>query len=284
MILGESGTGKTLIAKEIHLNSKRKDQNFIHVNCASIPYNLIESELFGYEEGSFTGAKKGGKKGYFDMSHGGTMFLDEIGEFPFELQGKLLEVLQNKTFYRVGGSKKIEVDIRVIAATNKDLQELVRLKKFRMDLFYRLNVFPVEMPSLKERIEDIPVLCSYLLPRICGRLDIKRLSISKVALEILMKYNWQGNIRELENVLEQSAILCNGHMILLDDIRLKISNTDISKDENLSLKEIKDDFERDIIIQSLKRCNGNKSETAKYLRVGRTSLFEKIRKYNIEEK
>ena len=210
LLTGESGTGKTFLAREIHKNSKRSDGPFVHVNCAAIPYQLIESELFGYEDGAFTGARKGGKKGYFELSNGGTLFLDEITEIPVSLQGKLLEVLQNRTFYRVGGTKKLETNIRVIAATNRDLKKEIEEKRFREDLYYRINVFPVEIPPLRERSESIYEIISDILPEICSRLEIEPLIVSSQALEKMEKYSWPGNIRELENVLEKAAIFSDG--------------------------------------------------------------------------
>lgn len=281
MLLGESGTGKSLIAEEIHKDSKRKGSKFINLNCAAIPVNLIESELFGYEEGAFTGAKKGGKRGYFEIANGGTIFLDEIGEIPLEIQGRLLEVLQNKTFYRVGGNEKLKVDVRVIAATNKNLEELVKKNKFRKDLFYRLNVFPIEIPTLRQRTEDIEILCKFLLPKICNRLDIEPLLISKETIESLKEYSWPGNIRELENTLEQSSIMCEGKIIKPENILInKKEEKKLVKES--SLKKQREELEKRIIIETLNKTNKNKTETAEILDIGRTTLFEKMKKYNIE--
>ena len=282
LLTGESGTGKTFLAREIHKNSKRSDGPFVHVNCAAIPYQLIESELFGYEDGAFTGARKGGKKGYFELSNGGTLFLDEITEIPVSLQGKLLEVLQNRTFYRVGGTKKLETNIRVIAATNRDLKKEIEEKRFREDLYYRINVFPVEIPPLRERSESIYEIISDILPEICSRLEIEPLIVSSQALEKMEKYSWPGNIRELENVLEKAAILSDGRMILPDDVVLTEENNNISSGE--TLKEIKEMCERQAIVDALERFHGDKEAAARELDIGRTNIFEKIKKYNIQSR
>jgi len=278
MLLGESGTGKTFVAHEIHKNSKRHNEAFIHVNCASIPYNLIESELFGYSEGAFTGAKKGGKKGFFELADRGTIFLDEIAEMPIELQGRLLEVIQNKTFYRVGGTEKIHIDVRLIAATNKNLKNLISENKFREDLYYRINVFPIELPPLRERMTDLYVIVSKLLPDICSRMEVEPLILSPEAFEKMKTYDWPGNIRELENILEKAIIMSEGKFIKPEDILI---NEKINKTGNMTLKEMKEEYEKDIIIDTLNKFNGEKNKTAKYLGLGRTSLFEKIKKYDI---
>lgn len=278
MLLGESGTGKTFVAHEIHKNSKRHNEAFIHVNCASIPYNLIESELFGYSEGAFTGAKKGGKKGFFELADRGTIFLDEIAEMPIELQGRLLEVIQNKTFYRVGGTEKIHIDVRLIAATNKNLKNLISENKFREDLYYRINVFPIELPPLRERMTDLYVIVSKLLPDICSRMEVEPLILSPEAFEKMKTYDWPGNIRELENILEKAIIMSEGKFIKPEDILI---NEKINKTGNMTLKEMKEEYEKDIIIDTLNKFNGEKIKTAKYLGLGRTSLFEKIKKYDI---
>lgn len=277
LLLGESGTGKTMIAQEIHKKSKRALMPFIVINCAAIPENLIESELFGYEEGAFTGAKRTGKKGYFEMADGGTIFLDEIGELPLPSQGRLLEVLQNKSFYRVGGNKKIEVNVRIIAATNQDIERFVEEKIFRRDLFYRLNVFPVRVPPLRERLDDIDLLSRNILPRICSRLEIEPLVLSNEAIEQLKSYEWPGNVRELENVLEQAAILCEGRVIRSKHLMMKKEDS-----VPMDLKNQVDAFERQLIMKVLAVTGSNKAQTARVLDIGRTTLFEKMKKYNIE--
>ena len=279
LLTGESGTGKTFMAKEIHKNSKRYKNNFVHVNCAAIPNQLIESELFGYEDGAFTGAKKGGKKGYFELANEGTIFLDEVSDIPLGLQGKLLEVIQNRTFYRVGGMEKIKINVRLIAATNSHLEELVAENKFREDLYYRLNVFPIKLPPLRDRKEELFTIVTDLLPGICETLEIEPLLISSDALLKLMEYDWPGNIRELENILERTAILCDGKMILPDDIVLPEL---LDNEEVKTIKENIELCEKRVIISALKKFKGDKKSVSEYLDIGRTSLYEKIKKYNIK--
>lgn len=281
ILLGESGTGKSLIAKEIHLKSKRSSKPFININCASIPETLIESELFGYDEGAFTGAKKKGKIGYFEMANGGTLFLDEIAELPLSSQSRLLEVIQNKSFYRVGGNAKIFVDVRIIAATNQNLDKRIDEKTFRRDLFYRLNVFPITLPPLRQRKEDIEILSKKLLPKICARLEIEPLIISKKAIELLKTYDWPGNIRELENVLEQSAIMCDSKLIEEEHITL-LSNNRLNQCEN-SLKSMVENYEKEIILSVLQECGKKKSKVCNKLSIPRTTLFDKMKKYGIED-
>lgn len=221
VLTGESGTGKTYLAREIHKNGKRADGPFINVNCASIAYNLIESELFGYEEGAFTGARKGGKVGYFELAKGGSLFLDEISELPVTLQGKLLEVLQEGTFYRVGGTRKISADVRLIVATNRNLEEMVKQGHFREDLYYRINVFPIHLPPLRERVDDLYSIIEDTLPNICERLEIEPLMLTQKALDKMSGYTWPGNIRELENVLEKAAVMAEGSLIREEDVVLE---------------------------------------------------------------
>ena len=283
LLTGESGTGKTFLAKEIHKCSRRSGRPFVHVNCAAIPYNLLESELFGYEEGAFTGARKGGRAGYFQMADQGTLFLDEITELPLPLQGKLLEVLQNRTYFPVGAEKKKRADVRLIAATNKDLQELVEQKLFREDLYYRINVFPVELPPLRERLDSLLSVISDLLPEICSRLEIGPQIVSPQALEKMRQYPWPGNIRELENVLEKACILSDGKIIQPEDIELNIQPQQ-TPGHGKSLKTQRENFEKRVIEKTLKACGGSRLKTAQYLEIGKTSLFEKMKKYGIEEK
>ena len=281
LLTGESGTGKSFLAKEIHKCSKRKKGSFVSVNCAAIPYNLIESELFGYEEGAFTGARKGGKAGYFEIAEGGTLFLDEITEMPLSLQGKLLEVIQNKTYFRVGGVKKKTADDRIIAATNKNLKTQVREHKFREDLYYRINVFPVEIPPLRERIDSLYNIVADLLPEICERLDVPQQVISQRAMEKMKNYGWPGNIRELENVIEKACILSDGKVILPEDIDLGKNDALLLADEVRTLKELRDDFEKKILEDTLKRCGGSRLKAASMLDISKTSLFEKLKKYGL---
>jgi len=218
LITGESGTGKELVAKAIHMNSPRQDKAFITVNCAALAENLLESELFGHEKGAFTGAYAM-RKGRFELADGGTLFLDEIGEIPLSLQAKLLRALQEKSFERVGGSKTLSVDVRIISATNKDLREEVDSGRFREDLYYRLKVIHVVLPPLRERMDDIPILVEYFVRTVAERLAKPGLSISPEALRLMVMLPWEGNVRELENTIERAAILCNNNRIEADDVQ-----------------------------------------------------------------
>ena len=282
MITGESGTGKTFLAKEIHNSSRRSSGDFVHVNCAAIPYNLVESELFGHEDGAFTGAKKGGKKGYFDMAEGGTLFLDEISEIPLELQGRLLEVIQSNTFYRVGGTQKMKSDIRLIVATNRDLAGMVDLKLFREDLYYRINVFPVELPPLRERYMDFKFIINTLLSGICIRLEMEPVIITDEAIEYSKLFPWKGNLRELENILERAVILSESEVITKGvlDYSINAFNAQARNSENM-LEKVREDAEAKLIRDTLQKTGGNKKLASQILGIGRTSLFEKIKKYDI---
>lgn len=281
VLTGESGTGKTFLAGEIHRNSRRADGPFINVNCAAIAYNLIESELFGYEEGAFTGARKGGKIGYFEMARGGTLFLDEISELPYLLQGKLLEVLQEGTFYRVGGIRKISADVRLIVATNKDLEKMVKAGQFREDLYYRINVFPIQLPPLRERISDLESIVGDTLPLICERLETDNLMLTNQALEKMKQYSWPGNIRELENVLEKAAVMAEGSFIREEDIVL---DNPVAKNKLLvTLKDKMEAYEKEIVKQTFLQFNRNRRKTAEALGISKTNLFDKLHKYDIEE-
>ena len=281
VLTGESGTGKTFLAKEIHKNSRRADGPFINVNCAAIAYNLIESELFGYEDGAFTGAKKGGKIGYFEMAKGGTLFLDEISELPLLLQGKLLEVLQDGTFYRVGGVKKISTDVRLIVATNRNLEQMVKEGKFREDLYYRISVFPIKLPPLRERIADLYSIIEDTLPLICSRLEVEPMILTDDALQKMKQYRWPGNIRELENVLEKAAVISEGNFIHAEDIKLdnSIAGSPIAK----SLKEKMKLYEKELIQTAFEQFSGNRRLVAEYLGISKTNLFEKVHQYGIDE-
>ncbi|MFA5528131.1 MAG: sigma 54-interacting transcriptional regulator [Peptostreptococcales bacterium] len=285
LIYGESGTGKELFAHAIHTASNRQTGPFVKVNCGAIPSELLESELFGYEEGAFTGAKRGGKIGKFEYANGGSIFLDEIGEMPLHMQVKLLRVLQEKVIERIGGLKSIELDVRIIAATNKDLEKQIKLGKFREDLYYRLNVMNITIPPLRDRIEDIDVLVTYLLDRLsaqCGRHIVK---VSKEAMKYLKEYYWPGNVRELENVIERAINLIEtGNEIKLEDLPIQIQNNSHTYIVNryTKLKDILEDIEKKTIMDILVKTKGNKSKAAKMLDVSRTSLYEKIWKYDIE--
>lgn len=281
LILGESGTGKTALAKAIHENSELKDKTFVHVNCGAISENLLESELFGYEKGAFTGARSEGKKGLFEIADGGTIFLDEIGEIPLNLQVKLLQVLQNKYFYRVGGTERVDVEVRIIAASNKNLESEMMEGRFREDLYYRISVFPIIMPPLRERIEDIHPLVDSLLPKICNRVgtDLKR--ISAEALNLLTKYNWPGNVRELENVLERAVILSENSTILTKHIEVHNTQAKVSSGDIIPLKEAIEQCEKDALKKALMYYNGDKKKAIEALQIGRTSFYEKIKRYGL---
>lgn len=284
LLLGESGTGKSLLAKAIHNISKNKDKPFIHVNCGSIPENLLESELFGYERGAFTGARGDGKSGMFELAQGGTIFLDEIGEISLNLQVKLLQVLQNKTFFKIGGNKNIEVDVRIIVATNKNLESEMLKGRFREDLYYRINVFPIWIPPLRDRKQDVYSLVEHILPTICLRTgcDVKR--ISGEALSLLSSYQWPGNIRELENILERAVNLAEGNTILSTHLSIS-SLRSIEKEGKMVLKSLKDfinEAEKKAISEALFLSGGDKKAAMKLLNVGKTSFYEKIKKYNLE--
>ncbi len=277
LITGESGTGKEVFAHAIQNQSARKDENFLVVNCASIPRNLIESELFGYEEGAFTGAKTGGQPGKFEIADGGTLFLDEIGEMRLDMQTRLLRVIQEGIVTRVGGNEVIPVNVRLIAATNKDLAKEVERGNFRLDLYYRLNVLPIHLPSLRERALDIPLLIDYFVEKISKKLNKKPIPIPHKIMEHLMAYEWPGNVRELENFVE---LMINTERIPVD---LK-SSTDrpasghMSSAPLMSLEEVEHHYIRDM----LRTCDFNVSETARILGVGRNTLYRKMSKYDID--
>jgi len=276
MIYGESGTGKELVAKAIHNNSNRREKQFLAVNCAALNENLIESELFGHEKGAFTGATNL-KKGKFEIADGGTIFLDEIGEMPVSTQAKLLRVLQEKEFERVGGVKTIKTDTRIIAATNRDLEAMVKSGDFREDLYFRLNVFPVKLPPLRERKSEIPLLVDFFLKKYSSRFSKVIKGYTKDFIEKLSSYNFPGNIRELENIIERCIILCT-----LDKLNVEVlpefKHSDGLTSDSLDVKE----NERQLIIKALKETNNNKSNAAKILGISRKTLHNKIKEYEIE--
>ncbi len=282
LILGETGTGKELFANAIHSLSKRKDGPFIKVNCGSIPSELLESELFGYEEGAFTGAKKGGKIGKFKAADGGSIFLDEIADLPMNMQVKLLRVLQEKEIEKIGSNTPEKIDVRIISATNKDLEEMIKKGEFRLDLYYRLNVVSMVIPPLRKRKEDIAVLSNKLIEEISKEEKIKVDGISKGALDLLKKYDWPGNVRELENVLERAINYLDGETIIkIKHLPMKISG--LKEDRELkSLKEEMEEHEKEIVSNALLASNGNKTKAAEILKISRTALYEKIEKYNLE--
>ncbi|MDD3022907.1 MAG: sigma 54-interacting transcriptional regulator [Syntrophomonadaceae bacterium] len=288
LITGESGTGKELIAHAIHNNSCRAKFHFLRINCAAIPENLLEAELFGYEEGAFTGAKKGGKPGKFELANGGTIFLDEIGEMSLSMQSKLLVVLQEQVIERLGGNHPVRVNVRVIAATNRNLELMIEEKKFREDLFYRLNVVHLEMPPLRKRKEDIPILTRHLIEKLNLRLCTMVAGISAEALDLLGQYPWPGNIRELENALERAIILADmENTAILNTRHFAFLNNRYDfqlASPSQSLKSATQEFEKEVIIKTLNDTDFNIIKTAEYLEIDLSSLYRKIRKYNIKVK
>ena len=288
LILGESGTGKELVATSIYQHSPQKDGPFIKLNCAAIPEELLESELFGHEKGAFTGATTF-KPGKFDMANSGTIFLDEIGDMPLNLQAKILRVIQEKEFYRVGGSRTIKVDVRFIASTNKNLERMVQEGTFREDLFYRLNVFTLHLPPLRERKEDIPLLVDHLLSINTGKVQI-----SSVALQLLMGYAWPGNVRELKNVIESAAVIAGGGGYI-EPVHLpaKITGSSHMKNEDgegiqlpsgLSLDERLKEIEKGLIIDALRKTGGVQVRATELLGINQRSLWHRIKKFNIDVK
>jgi formate hydrogenlyase transcriptional activator len=272
LILGETGTGKELIARAVHNVSLRFGRPFIKLNCAAIPLDLLESELFGHEKGAFTGAIAQ-RVGRFEAANGGTLFLDEIGDVPLALQAKLLRVLQEQEFERLGSTYTHHVDVRVVAATNQDLAGLVAQKQFRIDLFYRLNVFPIAVPPLRRRLEDIPVLVTHFVENYCTRMSRHISSISKDAMDTLMRHPWPGNIRELQNVIERAVILTTGDTLQLP----ALPSTTPIRTEPMTLEEA----ERDHILKALEESNwvvGGKSGAAARLGLKRTTLIDKMRR------
>jgi two-component system response regulator AtoC len=289
LLRGESGTGKELIARAIHYQSVRKEAALVEINCASIPENLLESEIFGHEKGAFTGAYKM-KKGKFEIAHGGTIFLDEIGDLPLGLQSKLLRVLQERSFTRVGGVDNIEVDARLIAATNSDLEKIMEEKKFREDLYYRLNVVPIIIPPLRERIEDIGVLTDHFVQKYAQKNNRNIMGLSDSARQLLIDYEWPGNVRELENAIENAIIMCEADIIRPEDLptylqvrgKSKIGSIGkkVEDTKHLSFKERLEFYEKEIIRQALIEANGNKTQAAKRLGFTLRTLRNKVNKYN----
>ena len=286
LLLGESGTGKELFARAIHSLSARRKCPYVAINCAAIPRELLENELFGSERGAYTGAVAR-KMGKFEIAQGGTIFLDEVGDLDIALQAKLLRVLQDRTFERLGGTKTITVDVRVIAASNADLKKATEKKQFREDLFYRLSVFPITIPPLRERREDIPELAVYFVKKYYSEMKKPKKSISKEAMALLDKYHWPGNVRELENTIERAIILCEGKKILPEHLAIRIpSPNEIRLREGAGLKEVgqyaQAEAERALIIRVLNQVRGNKRKASQALKIDYTTLFEKIKKYKIE--
>ena len=284
LILGESGTGKELVARAIHENSPRRNMPFEVINCGGVPESLLESELFGYVKGAFTGAY-GDKSGLFEIARGGTIFLDEIGDLPPLLQVKLLRVVQEKTFRRVGGTEEKKVDVRIISATNKNLEEKVKDGSFREDLYFRLNVIPIKLPPLRERKEDIPVLTKHFMEKCSKEFNKEIRTISSYAMELLMKYPFPGNVRELENIIERSVALEASNIILPENLDLsgalreaaRFSDMDIP-DDGLNLNEEVAKYEKHLIEKALKKAGGSKTKAAEMLQVSFDSLRYRIEK------
>ena len=281
LIMGESGTGKELFAHSIHAGSMRRKAPFVCVNCGSIPEQLIESELFGYEEGAFTGARKGGKIGLFPAAHGGTIFLDEIGELPLPMQVRLLRVLQDREIQRVGSNVREKVNVRVVAATNRNLYQMVKKGEFRSDLYYRLNVVTLHLPLLRERKEDLPLLIQTILSKISKKESLGAIEISREAMDHLLRYDWPGNVRELENVLERAINFTDaGEKIKAKNLPERITGSMVLQTV-MPLKELMENTEKDAIKDALLRCRNCKAKAANELGISRTTLYEKMMKYEI---
>lgn len=277
MIRGESGTGKELVAKAIHINSTRRYFPIVTVNCGALAESLLESELFGHEKGAFTGAHYK-RKGKFEMANGGTIFLDEIGTISQKMQIELLRVIESKQFFRVGGNENVKSDFRVIAATNENLEDLVKQGKFREDLYYRLNVFSILIPPLRERTEDIPILAYYFLKKLTASMNKKIVDFNKDALDFLLKYNWPGNVRELENAVERAVVVCKEDKIKVDDLPFHISSSIYFDSDDKSMAAV----EKKHISLILYENNWNISRSAEILGIDRVTLYNKINKYGLE--
>jgi DNA-binding NtrC family response regulator len=288
LIQGESGTGKELIAKALHSNSTRKDKPFVPVNTGAMPTDLLESTLFGHVKGAFTSAIAA-KKGLFEVANGGTLFLDEIATMGMDTQAKILRVLQDRRFMHLGGVQEIQVDVRIIAATNVDLRQAVREGKFREDLFYRLNVIAIELPPLRSRREDIPALAQHFLKFYSDENNLSPRALTPEAMRALVDYDWPGNVRELENVIERGVVLSSGGSIGADLLPGHLTGSSYSSSllehsPDASLFDIMEDIERRIIVDKLERCNGNQTEAAEQFRIPLSTLNQKIKRLNIEIK
>jgi DNA-binding NtrC family response regulator len=291
MITGETGTGKELIAKAIHYNSPRRDQKIVSINCGAIPENLLESELFGHVKGAFTGAHQT-RIGRFEQAHKGTIFLDEIGTMSPALQVKLLRVLQEREFERVGGTEIIKVDVRIIAATSANLEEMVQHNEFRSDLFYRLNVIPITMPPLRDRREDVPLLVRHFVEKYCRNSGLDLKTVTQEAMKQLMNYHWPGNVRQLENAIERAVALVGLRPIILPtdlpaEVQKSNRNLFLSEifipDEGVNFNTEVSNVEKELILQSLKKSGGNKKQAARLLSLKRTTLIEKLKRLNLVE-
>jgi len=276
VIFGENGTGKELVAKNIHKLSYRKDKPFVDINCAAIPDELIESELFGYEKGAFTGAVSR-KAGKLEIANEGTIFLDEIGDMSLKAQAKLLRAIETKSFHRLGGLQKIDVDVRFICASNKDLKTLIEQGLFREDLYYRLAVITLEVPPLRERGQDIIILAEYFLDKFCQENKTKPKKLTEEAKEVLLEYHWPGNVRELKNLMERLSIIVEKDTIDADSLEIKVKNK-----ESQDFKSAKQEFEKQFILKKLAQHNYNIKQTAQAIGMDFTNLYRKIKAYNIK--
>jgi DNA-binding NtrC family response regulator len=288
LIQGESGVGKEVIANAIHKASLRKEGPMVAINCGAIPSSLIESELFGHEKGAFTDAKES-KPGKFEQANGGTLFLDELGELPLDAQVKLLRVLEDKKITRVGGLKPIQVNVRIISATNNNLEERVRLGTFRLDLFYRLNIFTLVIPPLRERREDIPLLIEYFVKRFNDEMNLKITEVSKQALDHLLHYQWPGNIRDLQNAIQSAMILTREGVLTLEHLPMRVKGypvlenpkVEISAGLDENMRFIHSKLEKELIIEALNKCSYNRTEAANLLKISRKTLFNKMKQYDL---
>lgn len=281
---GESGTGKDLFARAIHYESPRASRPFVPVNCAAIPEPLLESELFGYEEGAFTGALKGGKPGLFEAAKGGTLFLDEIGELPLHLQAKLLRVLEDRMIRRVGGNRLTPIDVRIIAATNRDLADMAKKGLFREDLFYRLNVIPIAIPPLRDRKTDIPLLAEFFMKKVCLLLNRPPLSFSQHAMQTLLAYHWPGNVRELQNVIERTVYLCSEDAAEIQHVYLENTVPGMHIPFSLTINGLKQHVEtyEKMLLQQALQTHKSARQTAVHLGLSHTAILKKIKKYQLE--
>jgi len=283
LIIGESGTGKELFAHAIHYASERRIQPFIRLNCAAIPKDLLESELFGYEPGAFTGAGNKGKPGKFELAHRGSIFLDEISDLPLDMQPKLLRVLEEKEMERLGGTRPTKSDFRLIAATNANLETLVEQGHFRKDLYYRLNVLPIQIPPLRDRKEDIPLLANHFIQRLSREMGTKTASVSPEVMQIFLDYPWPGNVRELSNILERVLYTIDVDNIQVRHLPIFLQGLaeDSPKPQATILKRLKDNMEREALLHSIRVSKYNKNQAARLLGIHRTSLYKKMKKLNI---
>ncbi len=290
LVTGESGTGKEMVAKAIHYNSPLKDRPFVSVNCGAIPENLVESELFGHKKGSFTGAISD-KEGLFEVADGGTLFLDEIGELPLNSQVRILRAIQEKTVRRVGGTEDIKVEVRIIAATNRDLEQMVQQGTFRQDLYYRLNVINIRTPALRERRDDIPLLAQHFLQKYSDRFGKQIQTISKEAMDLLRKYDFPGNVRELENIIERTVALESGATVLPESLpqfvntptgRKMVSSDGIEiTDEGIDLQKVLDQLEKELLVKAIHQANGVKKRAAKLLGITFRSMRYRVEKFSL---